>query len=290
MTDGPTLTRVALWMTGAIVSFSAMAVAGRILSSELDTFEIMLWRSLTGLAIVCTVLSANGGWGRLRGRLRLHAVRNLAHFTGQNLWFFAITAAPLAQVVAVEFTAPIWALLLAPLVLSEALTRTRTVVAAIGFLGVLIVARPGIEMAFGVPFAALAAFFFAVTGLLTRLLTRDQALWTILFWLTAFQAVFGLACAGFDGDIAVPRGTTAAWAAGVGIAGLLAHLSLTRALAMAPAAVVMPIDFARLPVIAVLGAILFGEALEWPVVLGAALILAANWMGLRAERQRIVAT
>ena len=277
-------------MTGAIVSFSAMAVAGRILSSELDTFETMLWRSLTGLAIVCTVLSATGGWGRLRGRLRLHAVRNLAHFTGQNLWFFAITAAPLAQVVAVEFTAPIWALLLAPLVLSEALTRTRAVVAVIGFLGVLIVARPGLEMAYGVPFAALAAFFFAVTGLLTRLLTRDQALWTILFWLTAFQAVFGLICAGFDGDIAVPRGTMAAWAVGVGVAGLLAHLSLTRALALAPAAVVMPIDFARLPVIAVLGAILFGEALEWPVVLGAVLILAANWLGLRAERRRIVAT
>ena len=283
MTDGRTLARAALWMTGSISSFSIMAIAGRTLSAELDTFEIMLWRSLVGLLIVTAVLAATGGWSRLGGQLRLHGVRNLAHFTGQNLWFYAITAAPLAQVFAVEFTAPIWALLLAPLFLSEALTRTRLAVAAVGFAGVLVVARPGVDMAPGVPFAALAAFFFAVTNLLTRRLTRDQPLWTILFWLTAFQSVFGAVCAGIDGDVTVPRGAMALWAAGVGVAGLVAHLSLTRALALAPAAVVMPIDFARLPLIAVVGAALYGEVVQWPVVLGAALILAANAFGLRAE-------
>ena len=283
MTDGRTLARAALWMTGSISSFSIMAIAGRTVSAELDTFEIMLWRSLVGLLIVTAVLAATGGWSRLGGQLRLHGVRNLAHFTGQNLWFYAITAAPLAQVFAVEFTAPIWALLLAPLFLSEALTRTRLAVAAVGFAGVLVVARPGVDMAPGVPFAALAAFFFAVTNLLTRRLTRDQPLWTILFWLTAFQSVFGAVCAGIDGDVTVPRGAMALWAAGVGVAGLVAHLSLTRALALAPAAVVMPIDFARLPLIAVVGAALYGEVVQWPVVLGAALILAANAFGLRAE-------
>ena len=286
MTEGRTLARAALWMTGSIASFSLMAVAGRVLSAELDTFEIMLWRSITGCVIVWAVLTATGGWGRIGGRLGLHAVRNVTHFTGQNLWFYAITAAPLAQVFAVEFTAPIWALLLAPLVLGEPLTRTRMAVAAAGFAGVLIVARPGFDMAPGVPFAALAAFFFGVTNLLTRRLTRDQALWTILFWLTGFQAVFGLVCAGYDGDIAVPGGTLALWAVAVGIAGLVAHLSLTQALSLAPAAVVMPIDFARLPVIAVVGAAVFGESLQWTLVLGAALILSANWYGLRAESRR----
>ena len=285
--EGNALVRAALWMTGSIASFSIMAVAGRVLASELDTFEIMLWRSLTGCLIVWSVLTWRGGWGRIGGRLGLHAVRNVAHFTGQNLWFYAITAAPLAQVFAVEFTAPIWALLLAPLLLNEPLTRVRLAVAAVGFIGVLVVARPGFNMAPGVPFAALAAFFFAITGLLTRRLTRDQPLWTILFWLTGFQAVFGLICAGYDGDLAVPRGAFAAWAVAVGIAGLVAHLSLTKALSLAPAAVVMPIDFARLPVIAVVGAIVFDESLQITLLLGAALILSANWYGLRAESRRI---
>ena len=290
MTDPRTLGQAALWMLGSIGAFSLMAVAGRILSAELDTFEIMLWRSLTGVAIVWTVLTLRGGWRGLGGHVPLHGIRNVAHFTGQNLWFYAITAAPLAQVFAVEFTAPIWALLLAPFFLGEALTRTRIAVALVGFAGVLVVARPGIDMAPGVPFAALAAFFFAVTGLLTRRLTRDQPLWTILFWLTGFQTVFGLVCAGYDGDIAVPHGALALWAGGVGVAGLVAHLSLTKALSLAPAAVVMPIDFARLPVIAAVGALVFGETVGWPVVLGAAIILVANWSGLRAESRRPPAT
>ena len=286
MTESRTLFHVALWMLGSITSFSLMAVAGRVLSAQLDTFEIMLWRSLTGLVIVSVILTIREGWTQLGGRIGLHTVRNAAHFTGQNLWLYAITAAPLAQVFAVEFTAPIWALLLAPFFLAERLTRVRIMVAAVGFAGVLIVARPGTDMAPGIAFAALAAFFFGITGILTRRLTRDQPLWTILFWLTAIQAVFGLVCAGYDGAIVRPQGVMAAWAVAVGIAGLVAHLSLTKALSLAPAAVVMPIDFARLPVIAVVGALVYGEALEWPVVLGAGVILAANWYGLRAESRR----
>ena len=286
MTEARTLFQVALWMSGSVTAFSLMAVAGRVLAAELDTFEIMLWRSLTGVAIVWVVLTMNRGWRKIGPRIGLHLIRNVAHFAGQNLWFYAVTAAPLAQVFAVEFTSPIWAMLLATLLLAEPLTRTRSLVAAVGFLGVLVVARPGLDMAPGVPFAAMAAVFFAITGVLTRRLTRDQDLWTILFWLTGLQVIFGLVCAGIDGDIAVPHGHLAFWAVAVGVAGLVAHLSLTKALSLAPAAVVMPMDFARLPVIAVVGALFYSEALEWPVVIGAALILAANWYGVRAESRR----
>lgn len=279
--------RVVLWMAVAIGSFSLMAVAGRELSGALDTFEIMLWRSVIGLAVVGSWLAATGGIGRVRtGRLGLHAVRNLSHFAGQNLWFFALTAAPMAQVVALEFTSPIWALVLAPLVLGERLTARRLGVALAGFAGVLIVARPGTEMAAGVPFAAAAAFFFGLTALLTRRLTRDQPLATIMLWLTAMQAVLGAAAAGWDGDVALPPAPLLGWTLAVALTGLTAHLSLTRALSLAPAAVVMPVDFARLPVVAALGAVLYGEPLTAWLVVGAAVILAANWAGLRGEARR----
>ena len=104
--------RACLWMIGAIVSFTSMAIAGRQVSFALDTFEIMLYRSLMGIVIVCTVAGLSGTWRQInRQQLGLHAIRNAAHFTGQNLWFFAITAIPLAQVFALEFTSPIWVLL-----------------------------------------------------------------------------------------------------------------------------------------------------------------------------------
>ena len=279
--------RVVAWMTGAIGSFSLMAVAGRALSPTLDTFEIMLWRSLIGLGIVGAWIAARGGARAVRtDRLGLHGARNLAHFAGQNLWFHALTAAPMAQVVALEFTSPIWALLLAPLVLGERLTWRRMAVALAGFAGVVVVAQPGTAMAPGVPFAAAAAFFFGLTALLTRRLTRDQPLATIMLWLTAMQAAFGAAMAGWDGDVALPPPDLAGWTAVVALTGLLAHLSLTKALSIAPAAVVMPVDFARLPVIAAIGAALYGEPLTASLALGAAVILGANWAGLRYEARR----
>ena len=118
--------KAALWMTGTIVSFSSMAVAGREVSYALDTFEIMMYRSLIGLLIVAVVLTVTGRWQVVRHRLiGQHVIRNLAHFTGQNLWLFAVTAIPLAQVFALEFTSPLWVLILSPLLLGERLTRNR---------------------------------------------------------------------------------------------------------------------------------------------------------------------
>ncbi|HBM58409.1 MAG TPA: EamA family transporter [Citreicella sp.] len=277
--------RAALWMTGAIVSFSSMAVAGRTVSLDLDTFEIMLYRSLIGLVLITAVVLLTGRWAEVTTRhFGLQIIRNISHFTGQNLWFFAIASIPLAQVFALEFTAPIWALLLSPLVLGERLTRARVLAALAGFVGILIVARPSPDtLSPGLIAAALAALGFAGSAVFTRRLTRSVSTLNILFWLTAMQAVFGLICAGIDGDIALPPLT--AWpAVGViAVAGLVAHFCLTTALSLAPAAVVMPIDFARLPVIALVGMLLYAEPLDPFVLLGAAVIFAANYGNILRE-------
>ena len=103
--------KAALWMIGAIVSFTLMAIAGRAVSHAADTFEIMLYRSLFGLIAVAIYLSATGKWRLVRTPvIGLHVTRNILHFTGQNLWFLAITLAPLALVFSMEFTAPLWVL------------------------------------------------------------------------------------------------------------------------------------------------------------------------------------
>ena len=272
----------ALWMIGTIASFSVMAVAGREVSHALDTFEIMMYRSLVGVMIVVSLAVATGTMRQVStARLGTHLIRNVAHFTGQNLWFLAVTLIPLAQVFALEFTTPIWVILLSPFVLGERLTPIRAIAALLGFIGILIVARPdmtGINT--GVITAASSAIFFAVTIMLTKRLTRHEEIVSILFWLTTMQLVMGLATAGYDGDIAVPDLRTGPWVFIIGCAGLLAHFCLTKALSIAPATVVVPIDFIRLPTIAVVGMLVYGEAIDIWVLVGATIIFGGNYLNL----------
>lgn len=280
--------RAAAWMLGAVTSFSAMAVAGRLVSFELDTFEIMLYRSVIGFIVLLAVARLAGTLGQVtRRNLHLHLGRNILHFTGQNLWFYAITLIPLAQVFALEFTSPLWVLVLSPIFLGERLTRMRVLAATAGFIGILIVTRPSVDTVnIGTLSAAVAAVGFAGTAIFTKRLTRRETLTCILFWMTLLQSLFGLICAGLDGDIAVPSAGSLPWLALIALGGLGAHLCLTSALAIAPAALIMPVDFLRLPLIAVIALILFAEPVDIFVMLGAVLIFGANYLNLWVETRK----
>jgi len=281
----PTL-RAAIWMIGAILSFSSMAVAGRAVSFELDTFELLLYRSLIGVVIVVAVGGVAGTLPQINTRqLSTHMMRNISHFTAQNLWYFALTAIPLAQVFALEFTSPLWVIALSPLLLGERLTKVRVLAGIMGFIGVLIVARPSTDtLEWGLIAAALSAIGFACTVIFTKKLTRSTTLTNILFWLVVMQSVLGLISAGYDGDIQAPSAETWPWLILIGVAGLLAHFCITNALTIAPASTVMPFDFARLPLIAIVGAVFYNEPLDALVFLGAAVIFVANYLNIKATQ------
>ena len=280
--------KASLWMIGAIVSFVLMAVAGRTVQTELNTFELMFWRSLIGFGIVVTVIRLRAGsfapvrtqhWG-------LHATRNLFHFAGQNLWFYGLTAITLSQLIALEFTSPIWVLLLAPLFLGEVLTRQKVLVALVGFAGVLVVARPGIEpVQLGHLAGILAAVGFAMNLIFTRKIMRHDGVLCVLFWMTLSQAVMALVLAQWGG-FTWPSAALVPWLVLIAITGLTAHFSLTTALGLAPATTVAPMEFARLPIIAFVGMWLYAESLDPMVFLGAVIIFAANFWNLRLNSRR----
>lgn len=278
----------AAWMTGAILSFSSMAIAGRALSDELSSFEMMMYRSFIGLAIVLAFGTATGKLREVRfNRLRLHLLRNLGHFIGQNLWFTALPLITLAQVFALEFTSPIWVVIFAVLFAGEKLTSSRLTAVLLGFAGAMLVARPGVGGdPFGLSLAALSAVGFAVSIVSTRVLTRTETTLGVLFWLTVMQAVMGVITTAWDSDIAWPSAQAWPWVALIGCAGLLAHTCLTKALSVAPAVVVTPMDFARLPAIAVVGALFYAEALNIWVMLGAVLIFAGNYANVWSETRK----
>lgn len=292
MTDQSRPLLAALWMTGAIFAFSSMAIGGRAVAIELDTFELMMFRSFIGLFIMTMIGVLTGRLGQIRtGRIGLHVLRNISHFAGQNLWFFALSLIPLAQLFALEFTSPIWVLLFAILFLGERLTRMRVIAVALGFAGALLVAQPGGDAnPLGLATAALAAIGFAGSIVATKMLTRTESVFTILFWLTAIQSVLGIIFTGWDGDIAWPSLAIWPWVVMVGLAGLIAHTCLTNALSVAPATIVVPMDFLRLPAISVVGVLFYDEPLSAAVYVGAILIFTGNYLNIWSEQRSVRAT
>jgi drug/metabolite transporter (DMT)-like permease len=283
-----TTIQAAIWMTGTIVSFSAMAVSGREISFELDTFEIMMYRSIIGLIIVLLLAKLFKTHQEITTQnLSLHFYRNLSHFTGQNLWFYALTLIPFAQLFAFEFSVPLWVMLAAPFLLGERLTNIRIISILVGFIGILIVTRPWLAgLAPGIIPAALCAIGFACSVIFTKQLTQKVSITCILFWLTSMQLLMAIICAGYDGDISLPSSSNFIWIIIIGIGGLLAHFCITKALQLAPATVVTPIDFCRLPVIAAIGYVFYNEALDIFIIGGAIIIFIANYINIWSETKK----
>jgi drug/metabolite transporter (DMT)-like permease len=280
--------KATVWMIGTMLSFSLMAVSGRELATSLNTFEIMLYRSIIGFLIVLIIGYFAKTLSEIKGgRIGLHLFRNLAHFSGQNLWFLAVASIPFSQLFALEFSTPVWVALLAPLFLGEVLTKQRVLAVILGFAGVLIVARPDInQFDFAIVAAVACAICFAGSMMATKSLTSDQSITCILFWLTLMQLAMGLVATVFTGTITFPEGINIFWIVIVGIGGLTAHFCITNALALAPAIVVIPLDFMRLPLISVIGFLAYGEAFELPILVGAGVIFIAILLNLKAEKQR----
>lgn len=279
--------RAALWMAGALSALSLMAVAGREAGRVLSTADLLVWRSVIGCGVVCMIVGLSPqGYGQLRsGLLHMHLLRNLLHFTGQFCWFTAVLMIPLAQLFALEFTSPVWVLLLAPLFLAERFSLKRSVAGLLGFLGVLTVVRPfgvdaGLALDSGQVWALAAAIGFAGNMLVTKRLSADETSLCIIFYMTLMQAPMGIVASG--GLPALPPdGLIWLWVLALALCGLVAHFCMAEAFRQADAAIVAPMDFARLPLIAVVGVIFYAEPFDPFVLLGGGLIFIGNYLNIR---------
>jgi drug/metabolite transporter (DMT)-like permease len=283
-------------MTGALLSFSASALAIRALGKQLNIFEILSIRSGLGLLILIAIILARPA---LRHELAwrhmgLHFTRNSVHFIGQYCWSLAVTVLPFATVFALEFTTPAWVALLAALFLHERLTKSRIASIVLGFCGVLVIVRPGLAsfqpMALLVLFAAL---MYGISLVVTKQLTNRVSTFTVIFWMNVMQLPMGLgwplvkAMTGGP-ELFVQRvGTDMVVPAVVlGVVGVTSHYCLTRAFRSGDATVVVPLDFLRIPLIALVGWMFYSEPLDGFVFAGAALIIGGVLWNLFAESRR----
>ena len=272
----------AIWMSGWLTATLGMTIAGRELGKVVSVYEIMMLRSLIAVVILTPIVMMNGG---LRGRLtqwKLHVWRNIIHYGGQYAWFSALLLIPLAEMIAIEFTMPLWIAVLAAGFLGERLYGAKVAALIIGFGGVLMIAKPGASLQAGHLVALGAALLFACSVTLTKFITRRDSALTVIFLMFTMQSVIGAVPAWVTWTW--PPASSYVWIAVVGLAGTGSHYCLSRAISLADATVVMPMDFLRLPLTAVLGYLIYQEGVDVWSVAGGVMILAANTINLIMAR------
>lgn len=272
-------------MGGAVLSFAIMAVAVRELLHGMKIFEILAWRTLITLFIASGLALRHGAALIRTRRLPLHAVRAVVHLGGQFCWMYAIGALALATVFAIEFTMPVWTAVLAFFFLGERLTPNRIVMLLLGVVGIAIILRPGVGHFHPAAVVMLVgALLYAASMIFTKKLSATDSATAVTFWMSVVQAPVTLGAAW--PDWVMPGAIDIPWIAAIGAGSFSAHYAMTRAMKYADATVVVPIDFSRMPLIAVVGAIFYDEPFDPMVLIGAGVIFVGTYYSLRRETRR----
>jgi len=272
-----------LWMTGWLAAMVTLAVAARQAGKLLHVFQIMEIRSLLGIVLFAPMIAAAGGLRAMRTRrFGGHLARNAVHYVAQFLWILAITMIPIAEVVAIEFTGPVWVALLAVVALGEKMTAARITAVALGVVGVVIIVRPGLDhIEVGQVVALLAAIGFAGSIILVKSLTRTESVVSIIFWMLILQSAIGAIPAAMVWQN--PPMTLWPWLMVIAVCGTYSHFCMTHALRHADATTVVPLDFLRVPLTAVAAWLIFSERFDVFTVIGAAVILGGNLLNLKGS-------
>lgn len=274
------IARAAGWMAGWLTLMVVIAVAGREAAREMSVFQVMLLRSTLGMVMLWPLVRAAGGLPAVRtARLPQHVLRNAVHYAAQYGWFVALTLIPLAQVVSIEFTMPIWSAALAVLFLGERMNGLKWFAVLLGLVGVAVIVRPRAgALDVGQLIALAAALGFAVSIVLVKSLTRTEAAVAISFWMLVVQSAIGLVPALLVWQW--PSATAWGWVVVVAFCGTYSHYCFARAMHHADATVVVPMDFLRVPLTALVGWLAYSEQVDVFTALGVVLILAGNALNL----------
>ena len=275
MSARPAHLRAAGLMLASTFFFGLMAIFIRLSSQHLHTFEVAFFRNFFGLIAALPLLYVHGMALLRTARLGRYVFRCVIGIGSMFAGFWAIGHLPLAQAIALSYSSPLFVTIAAHWLLGEKVRGRRWTAVVIGFIGVLIVVRPGTEtFTPGSLIALLAAVVNALVSIQIKQLSSTEPADRIVFWTTALWVPMSLAPA-----MAVwqwPHGLTWLWVVMAGILGTSGHMLWTRALKIGEVSALTPISFMQLPIVAVAGYFLFQEKLDHFTLLGAAIIFAAN--------------
>lgn len=267
-----------------MAGLGGVSIAIRALKPDIALQELLFFRAFIGLIAISIFMLPKGWRVLIPHRPGLQIVRNLFHVSAQYCVFFAVAIIPLAEVTAIEFTVPLITCLMAAPLLKEKIGRTRWIGMFVGFIGILLVVRPVFEV---VPPAMLIAIFgavlFSYNTILVKILSQVEEAGTMVFVMNVIQSLVLLGPALYVWT--TPELHHWPWLLMLGLSGILTHYCLSRALAIADMSVVLPLDFLRLPFIALIAYWVWGETFSpWSAV-GAVIIVGSSYFAIMKVRR-----
>ena len=262
------------WMLGFIVNISIMAISIRELSFKYSSFEIQNFRNIFSIIVIFIILMVTKHTQLNTFQLKNNFIRNIFHFIGQSAWTWGLTVLPLAVVFSLEFTMPIWAVIIAIVLLKEKITLNKIFFLIIGLIGTLIIFMPDTKyIGFYNIIVLCSAITYAIAHNFTKKLTRTDSILSILFFMSIIQLPFSLVGSLIIGNLQYNIMMEIPLIILLTVTSLLAHYSLSSALKYSDASVVLPIDYIRLPLIVFIGWYYYDEIISTNVVIGSILII-----------------
>ncbi len=273
-----------LLMCLSTVAFSIMHGLVRFVSEVLPPFQIAFFRNVFGLAFLLPLLMRSRFAILRTKRIGLHALRGVINIVAMLMFFTALSISPIAKVTALSFTAPIFMAVLAVLFLGERFRIYRWLAILFGFLGMLIILRPGlVAMDTGALLVTCSAALWAVAMVLIKILSRTDSSLTIVAYMGIFLGIFSVFPALW---VWQPFGLqTLGWMVLIGLFGSIAQMSLSQSLKETDPTALMPFDFLKLIWTALIGAWFFGEIPDIYTMIGAAVIFSSGLFIAWRERQ-----
>jgi drug/metabolite transporter (DMT)-like permease len=278
--------RAALLMLGSTLAFGLMAIAIRYATRYVPTQEVAFFRNAFGLLALLPMLIRPGSAPLKTQQLPRYFLRSAIGLASMLCAFWAIGHLPISQAISLSYSTPLFVTIAAVLWLGETVRMRRWAAVIIGFIGVLIIVRPGsTSFTPGTLVAVGAAVLSSLVAIQIKQLTRIDGADTVVFYTYVFWVPLSLVPALFVW--VWPTGLAWVWLVATGVLGTLGQLLWTRALRLGEVSALTPISFMQLPLVSLLGWLLFNETLDRWTVIGAGIILGAN--AYIAHREAVLA-
>lgn len=273
------------WMLIGVISFCMVAIGVKEISTNISFMQIVFFRSFIGLIIL--ILFFRKKFKELTfNKIKTHLKRNIFHLLGQYGWVLGIVYLSLTEVTAIEFTVPIWIIIFATFSLNEKITKWKIISVLMCFFGVLVIIRPGFEIfKINTIIVLLSAISYSIAHISTKKIVKTETPLDIIIIMCITQTPISFVLSLNNWN--TPNLPDLFWLIIIAISAIFAQFSLAKAFKKSNIGEIITIDYIRLPILSLVGILIYNENFDILLLTGAFLIIVGNYINLKKVHNKV---